>query len=90
MNSFLKYKKIKIVESKRRKIPLPIFFSVNCQTPAMIINAAIKSLIFLWYISVVLINPAKVIKSFKNIFIKLLAIKKNLCIFALGFKEDEE
>jgi len=29
---------------------------------------------------------AKVIKGFENIFIKLLARKKKVCIFALGFK----
>jgi hypothetical protein len=28
---------------------------------------------------------AKIVKGIKNIFIKLLAIKKSLCIFALGF-----
>jgi hypothetical protein len=28
---------------------------------------------------------AKIVKGFKNIFIKLLARKKSLCIFALGF-----
>ena len=30
---------------------------------------------------------AKVIKGFENIFIKLLARKKKVCIFALGLKE---
>jgi hypothetical protein len=29
---------------------------------------------------------AKIVKSIKNIFTKLLARKKSLCIFALGFK----
>jgi hypothetical protein len=29
---------------------------------------------------------AKVIKGFENIFIKLLARKKKVCIFALGLK----
>jgi mannose/fructose/N-acetylgalactosamine-specific phosphotransferase system component IIC len=28
---------------------------------------------------------AKIVKGIKNIFIKLLARKKSLCIFALGF-----
>ena len=28
---------------------------------------------------------AKIVKGFENIFIKLLARKKRLCIFALGF-----
>jgi len=29
---------------------------------------------------------AKIVKGIKNIFIKLLARKKSLCIFALGFR----
>jgi hypothetical protein len=29
---------------------------------------------------------AKIVKGIKNIFIKLLARKKSLCIFALGFE----
>jgi len=29
---------------------------------------------------------AKIVKGIKNIFIKLLARKKTLCIFALGFR----
>ncbi len=29
---------------------------------------------------------AKIVKGIKNIFIKLLAKKKSLCIFALGFR----
>jgi hypothetical protein len=31
-------------------------------------------------------SGAKVIKGFENIFIKLLARKKKVCIFALGLK----
>ncbi len=30
--------------------------------------------------------PANILKGIKNIFLKLLARKKSLCIFALGFK----
>jgi len=35
---------------------------------------------------VIYFELAKVIKPFENIFIKLLARKKKVCIFALGFK----
>jgi hypothetical protein len=32
------------------------------------------------------LSRTKIVKGFENIFIKLLARKKRLCIFALGFR----
>lgn len=85
MNSFLKYRNIGIAVNNIRKIPLPILFSVNCQILVITISPAIISLIFLFNMVCVYFKIAKIVKGIKNIFIKLLARKKSLCIFALGF-----